>query len=203
WLVESQDYKTHEPNRLGSCFVIGLSGLVAAAGGPQLDLTLLGVVLTGLLWWFRRRICEDDVLALLTLISLGIVYAHDLDSVYLAPLAVSLTLHLRGNSLGGVVVAVLVALFFIPSRWICQYGLPVVSQWRTVICLIFLGWLLWLSVRHAALQAGAEGRAVSQNALDSQASHARPGATHEHPPLRPPFGTSREDPPTWRRPWQR
>jgi|SRR5262245_19618368 len=161
WLAAVQDYKTHEPNRLGSCFVIGLSGLVAAAGGPQLDLTLLGVVLTGLLWWFRRRICEDDVLALLTLISLGIVYAHDLDSVYLAPLAVSLTLHLRGNSLGGVVVAVLVALFFIPSRWICQYGLPVVSQWRTVICLIFLGWLLWLSVRHAALQAGAEGRAVS------------------------------------------
>jgi len=161
WAAALQDYKTHEPNRLGSCFVIGLPSLVAAAGGPQLDLTLVGMGLTGLLWWFRRRICEDDVPALLPLISLGLVYAHDLDSVYLAPLAVSLTLHLRGNSRGWAFVTLLLALLFTPSRWVCQYGLPVVSQWRTVVCLIFLGWLLWLSVRHAAVQAGAEGRSIS------------------------------------------
>jgi hypothetical protein len=161
WLAAVQDYRTHEPNRLGSCFVVGFPSLVAAAGGPLLDLTLLGIVLTGALWWFRGRICEDDVPAFLALIALGIVYAHDLDCVYLAPLAVSLTLHLRGSSRGGMLVALLLALLFVPSRWICQYGLPVVDQWRTVICLIFLGWLLWLSVRHAAVRAGAEGHPVS------------------------------------------
>jgi Glycosyltransferase family 87 len=161
WMAAVRDYKTHAPNQLGSCFVVGLPSLVAAAGGPALDLTLLGIALTAIVWWFRRRICEDDVPALLAMITLGIVYGHDLDFVYLAPLAVSLTLHLRGRLLAGLLVAVLLALFFIPSRLICQFGHPVVDQWRTVICLVFLGWLVWLSVRHAAVQAGAAGLLVS------------------------------------------
>jgi Glycosyltransferase family 87 len=152
WLGAVQDYKTHTPNLLGSCFVVGLPSLVAAAGGPLLDLTLAGLVLTGILWVFRHRICEDDVPALLPLISLAIVYGHDLDAVYLAPLAVSLTLHLRGRSLAGALVAALVVLFFVPSRLICQFEVPLLDQWRSVICLVFFGWLLWLSARHVALQ---------------------------------------------------
>jgi hypothetical protein len=152
WLGAVQDYKTHTPNLLGSCFVVGLPSLVAAAGGPALDLTLAGLVLTGILWVFRHRICEDDVPALLPLISLAIVYGHDLDAVYLAPLAVSLTLHLRGRPLAGALVAALVVLFFVPSRLVCQFEVPLLEQWRSVICLVFLGWLLWLSARHMALQ---------------------------------------------------
>jgi len=111
------------------------------------------------LWWVRHRICEDDVPALLALTMLGIVYGHDLDCVYLAPLAVSLTLHLRGSVTGGVLVALLLAIFFIPSRLICQLDSPLIGQWRTLICLIFLGWLSWLSVR-AASAAGSRGYAV-------------------------------------------
>jgi hypothetical protein len=152
WLGAIQDYKTHTPNHLGSCFVVGIPSLVAAAGGPSLDLTLAGVVLTVVLWLLRHRICEDDVPALLPLISLAVVYGHDLDAVYLAPLAVSLTFHLRGRSLAGVVLAVLVVLFFLPSRLICQFDVPLLDQWRSVICLVFLGWVLWLSARHVALQ---------------------------------------------------
>jgi hypothetical protein len=161
WLGAVQDYKTHEPNRLGSCFVVGIPSLLAAAGGPALDLTLMGIALTAALWWYRDRICEDDVPALLALITLGIVYGHDLDFVYLAPLAVSLTLHLRGRLRAGVVVAVLLGLFFIPSRLICQFGHPVVDQWRTLIALVFLGWLLWLSVRAASAQTSVAERAAS------------------------------------------
>ncbi len=150
WLGAVADYKTHLPNLLGSCFVVGLPSLIAAAGGPALDLTVAGIMLTAILWWFRDRICEDDVPALLPLITLTIVYGHDLDAVYLAPLAVSLTLHLRGRPGAGLVVAVLLGLFFIPSRLICQLGIPLLGQWRSAICLVFLGWLLWLSARHAA-----------------------------------------------------
>jgi len=149
WIAAVRDYKTHEPNRLGSCFVVGLPSLVAAAGGPSLDLTVPGIILTVILWVFRRRICPDDVPALLALGGLGIVYGHDLDFVYLAPLAVSLALHLRGRPAAGWLVAGLTALFFIPSRFVCQFGMPLVSQWRSAICLVFLGWLLWLSVRTA------------------------------------------------------
>jgi hypothetical protein len=145
WLGALQNYKTHEPNRLGSCFVVGIPSLVAAAGGPALDLTLMGIALTVTLWWYRDRVCEDDVPALLALITLGIVYGHDLDFVYLAPLAVSLTLHLRGRPRTGLVVAGLLALFFIPSRFICQLRHPVIGRWRTQRC--SLSWLLW--IRHA------------------------------------------------------
>jgi hypothetical protein len=152
WLGALQDYKTHTPNLPGSCFVVGIPSLVAAAGGPALDLTVAGAVLTVILWVFRHRICEDDVPALLPLISLAVVYGHDLDAVYLAPLAVSLTLHLRGRPLAGAVAAVLLVLFFVPSRWICQFGVPLLDQWRSVICLVLLGWVLWLSARHVALQ---------------------------------------------------
>jgi hypothetical protein len=161
WLAAVQDYKTHEPNRLGSCFVVGIPSLLAAAGGPALDLTGLGIVLTAVLWWFRRRVCADDVPALLAMITLGIVYGHDLDFVYLAPLAVSLTLHLRGRPRAGLVVAGLLFLFFIPSRLICQFGHPVVDQWRTMIALVFLGWLLWLSVRAASVPPTGVERATS------------------------------------------
>jgi len=150
WLAAVQDYRTHEPNRLGSCYVVGLPSLVAAAGGPEMDLTLLGIMVTAALWWLRSRVCEDDVPALLALVTLGLVYGHDLDLVYLAPLAVSLALHLRGRPAAGLLVAALVVLFFIPSRLICPLGLPVVGQWRSVICLVFLGWLSWLSVRRVA-----------------------------------------------------
>lgn len=82
----------------------------------------------------------------------AIVYGHDLDAAYLAPLAVSLTLHLRGRPLAGALVAVRALLFFIPSRLICQFDVPLFDQWRSIICLVFLGWLPWLSVRHVALQ---------------------------------------------------
>ena len=136
----------------GSCFVVGIPSLVAAAGGPGLDLTLMGIALTAVLWWYRHRICEDDVPAFLALITLAIVYGHDLDFVYLAPLAVSLTLHLRGRPRGGLVVAALLAVFFIPSRLICQFGHPVIDQWRTLIALFFLGWLLWMSTRDASIR---------------------------------------------------
>jgi hypothetical protein len=152
WMAAVRDYKTHAPNRLGSCFVVGLPSLVAAVGGPSMDLTVPGIMLTVILWVFRRRICADDVPALLALGSLGIVYGHDLDFVYLAPLAVSLTLHLRGHPAAGWALAALTAVFFIPSRLVCQFGLPLLDQWRSAICLIFLGWLLWLSARHAAEQ---------------------------------------------------
>jgi hypothetical protein len=147
-----QEYKTHDPNILGSIYVVGLPSLVAAAGGPRLDLTVPAVVLTGVLWVFRHRICQDDVPALLILGTLGIVYGHDLDFVYLAPLAVSLALHLQGRPAAAVVVAGLVVLFFVPARVMSRVGLPVLDQWRTVICLVFLGWVLWLSVRHAAVR---------------------------------------------------
>lgn len=153
WMAAVQDYKTHDPNRLGACFVVGLPSLVVAAGGPAMDLTLTGVLLTVVLWAGRRRICADDVPALLALGGLGIVYGHDLDFVYLAPLAVSLALHLRGRPTAGWVVAGLTAVFFVPSRFVCQFGLPLLSQWRSAICLVFLGWLLSLSVQHAAVQA--------------------------------------------------
>jgi glycosyl transferase family 87 len=150
WLAAVKDYKTHDPNLLGACWVIGLPSLLAAAGGPSLDLTVPVVVLTVILWWQRRRVCADDVPALLNLGTLGLIYGHDLDCVYLAPLAVSLTLHLRGRPIAGWIAAALVVLFFIPSRFVCQFGVPLLSQWRSAICLVFLGWVLWLSVRHAA-----------------------------------------------------
>jgi len=152
WVAAVRDYKTHEPNRLGSCFVVGLPSLVAAAGGPSMDLMLPGIILTGILWALRRRICADDVPAILMMVTLGIVYGHDLDFVYLAPLAVSLTLHLQGRPAAGWLAAGLTVLFFIPSRLICQFGVPVLSQWRSAICLVFLGWLMWLSVRRASMQ---------------------------------------------------
>jgi hypothetical protein len=150
WLAAVKDYRTHDPNLLGACWVIGLPSLLASAGGPSIDLTVPVIVLTVFLWWQRRRICADDVPALLNLGTLGLVYGHDLDSVYLAPLAVSLALHLRGRSAAGWVVAGLTALFFIPSRFVCQFGMPLLSQWRSAICLGFLGWVLWLSMQHAA-----------------------------------------------------
>jgi hypothetical protein len=152
WVAAVRDYKTHEPNRLGSCFVVGLPSLVAAAGGPSMDLMLPGIILTGILWGLRRRVCADDVPAILMLVTLGIVYGHDLDFVYLAPLVVSLTLHLRGRTAAGWLVAALTVLFFIPSRLICHFGVPVLSQWRSAICIVFLGWLLWLSQRQAATE---------------------------------------------------
>lgn len=150
WVAAVQDYRTNEPNRLAYCSVVGLPSLVVAAGGPAIDLTIAAVLLTGILWGFRRRICVDDVPALLIMGTLGLIYGHDLDFVYLAPLAVSLGLHLRGRPASSWLVAALLALSFIPSRFICQFGIPILDQWRTAICLVFLGWVLWMSARHAA-----------------------------------------------------
>jgi len=90
--------------------------------------------------------------ALLPLISLAVVYGHDLDAVYLAPLAASLTLHLRRRPRAGALVALLLVLLFVPSRWVCRFGVPLLDQWRSAILLVFRGWVLWLSARHVALE---------------------------------------------------
>ena len=172
WMAAVNDYKTHPPNLLGACWVVGLPSLIAVAGGPSLDLMVPVILLTGILWWYRRRICADDVPALLNLGTLGLIYGHDLDAVYLAPLAVSLTLHLRGRRLAGWVAAALVVLFFIPSRFVCQFGVPLLGQWRSVICLVFLGWVLWLSVRQAAASRSGRESVVPQT--DRPAPRLRP-----------------------------
>ena len=130
-----------------------IPSLVAAAGEPALDLTLAGVTLTVILWvFFRPSHLRGRRARAAALISLAAVYGHDLVAAYLAPLAVSLTLHLRGRPLTGALVALLLVLFFVPSRWVCQSGVPLLDQWRSAILVVFLGWVLRLSARHVALQ---------------------------------------------------
>jgi hypothetical protein len=56
--------------------VFGIQSLLAAAGLPAVDLTLIGILFAVVIWFFRSRLTDTETLALLVVVSLLTVYAH-------------------------------------------------------------------------------------------------------------------------------
>jgi Glycosyltransferase family 87 len=129
-------------------FTTGLESLMVTAGVKDPPfMAPVAVGLAALIFVKRRRFLPDDILPILLLISLGVIMAHSYDFVLMAPAYAALWRHVRGRP-GPMLVALgLVALLNVPRAFL-RVVLPDVAifwQWRTVIDLILLGWLVALN----------------------------------------------------------
>jgi len=151
WLANARLYQDEWCNSLGWIHLMGLPNLVFALGITLPDLKLAAVILTIALWFGRRRFCPEDILGILTGMSVTLLLAHDYDLVLLVPLLVSMWRHLSGRPRQAAVALVLVLILMIPDRWILHYHPHEwIYQRCTVITIVLLLWLIGLSVRRAA-----------------------------------------------------
>ncbi len=76
WFASLREHKNVFFNVLGSGAVFSIQNLLYAAGIKVSQLFPLGIILTGLLWWYRSRLIIDDVVGILVAISLLFGLAH-------------------------------------------------------------------------------------------------------------------------------
>lgn len=143
-------YSSSVFNVVGSPHKVGLDTLCQAAGWnvPGFPFTLLGIAGTVFLWTQKRRFHNEDVFALLMLLTFGFIgFNHDYDFVALIPALTSLWFYASRRRVYWGVVLPLVLLFFCPQRLVHRLGLPIFDHWRTVIVLLMLWAIVDFSIR--------------------------------------------------------
>ena len=114
WFAVVKEYKEVSFNVVGSRHVFNLQGLFYIAGVDLPNLLPLAIILTCLLWWYRLKLLNDDILGILVAITLLFGFAHYYDlAAVLPPLIAAFWRHVR-NSEGKTLVAIclMLAIFF-------------------------------------------------------------------------------------------
>ena len=146
-------------------FPLGINISAAVAG-------FLGLILVILLWVYRHRFQEDDILGVLMGIELVFLFGHTYDYVYIIPVFTYLFLYSQfahaQRQLWPLVASIsLTVLFFIPQQLLraiaWKIGFPALSHWRTLVVIGMIVLLMHLSVRAkqggsgVSLDTGGEG----------------------------------------------
>ena len=140
-------------NTLGFQDKVGFESLFAAAGLTLPGLKFLALVLVAILWLYRNRINQEDILGIIMGISFSFVgYTHVYDYVGLMPLLTSLWMYSYNNRKAWLGSIALVFLLFLPRRFILGVGVPVLMHWRTVVVLIIMTFVFLQSMRHKDYQ---------------------------------------------------
>jgi hypothetical protein len=149
WVHTLGGYDKADFNALGHHHVVGLPSLLVAAHlpGPNQWVSLAGAaILVVALCALRERFEQDDWLSILLLIPMALVYVHDGELIFLAPVVASLWLHLGHRPRAWLPALVMLAGLCFPGRLVRELGVPVLNQWRTVILLGGLGTIVSLSL---------------------------------------------------------
>ncbi len=129
---------------------VGLQSLIFAIGGvsvPSVILTSLCVVLTIMLWLYRRRFDSVTTLALLMIVTVTCsVYLHDYDYVALVPAYAALWRIAQRDPSGMALGVVLLGLLFVPQRIIRATDITPLYQWRSLV-VIAIGVAITLGMR--------------------------------------------------------
>ena len=145
-------YLTVDVNVLGSQHVVGVSSMLNSAGIDVPSLKVVGVLLTVLLWVFRKQFRPYDILGILFGISLTFVSGHDYDYICLIPLIASLLSYTEDRPNLWLWLPSLIFLLIVPQRFIRILSIPVLNHWRTLV-VFALGILVILSsLYHSKLE---------------------------------------------------
>jgi len=138
WWTTLQGYGEEGPNALGSPRMVTLQSLLYTVGIQVPNLTLAALVLTVLLWLFRKRFSTDAIPGLLLGLSATFISGHDQDYVWLIPLATTLWLQAREDRYRSVVFASLLGLVMTPLRLLRMVDLEPLYHWRTALVLVLM-----------------------------------------------------------------
>jgi len=140
WHQGIQDSYSSLPfNQPGFQDKVGMESLFASLGLKVPAIKIVAIILTVLLWVFRKRINREDVLAILMGISFTFLgYTHIYDYVGLFPILTSLWLYCSNNRNALLSSIALVFLLFFPRRIFLAAGLPFLIHWRTIVVLMLV-----------------------------------------------------------------
>jgi Glycosyltransferase family 87 len=168
-----------DADMLGNVHVVGLPSLLAAAGVSGLDVlpfVLCGCLAVVALWFARRRLREEGVLALLLAGQIALVYAHDIEFVFLAPVWAWLWVRYEPGSRWSWASLALLLLLSLPKRLVTSDTSGMLLQWRSFGMLLLLA-LVVASVARRASSASAPSAASPARRADSRAApRALPGS---------------------------
>lgn len=161
WHAVIGRYGTHWYNALGTRMLFNLRSLFHAAGIEIPDLIVLGFVVTVVLWWYRRRLTERDVLPLLIGSVMLFGLAHGYDVAALSVLIPAFWRHLHRRPLAGLAaLAMLVAIAF-PNSLLERFGSELLLHARVALTAAAL---VWLGAESAAEAAGVPAAADAMDA---------------------------------------
>jgi hypothetical protein len=142
WRAEIGAYAAIPSNALGFPNVFGVQSLLVASGIAAPGLAVLVLPLIGFLWWARKRLAIDDVLAVLLSGSCLFIYAHDYDLAALAVLYACLWRH-GGGSDGRTLAALgLLVLLFAPQRFVRSSNFGPLVHWRELTLMAAATWIV-------------------------------------------------------------
>jgi hypothetical protein len=151
WFNTLGKHKTIFANVLGTAGVFSLQDLFYAAGLKVPPLLPLGIVLTGLLWWYRSRLIIDDVIGLLLAIALLFGFAHHYDLVALAPMITTFWRHIHHQPKATWVgLGLLFTILFPRNQVMLFIQGNLLLQYRIVVVLGSTIWLVMMSVKRQA-----------------------------------------------------
>jgi hypothetical protein len=154
WSAAAVGYAGGPYNTLGSRMIFGLGNVLAIAGVRSSFLLPVAVVVVGALWYYRARVAEEDLLALLVGLSMLFGFSHSYDIAALIPLVPAFWRHVHSRVIPSLVALALLLIVTLPNSLLEPYVSPLLLQLRVLALLAALCWLTTLSVKRAAPGAG-------------------------------------------------
>ncbi len=155
WLSSVRGYQSTDFNRvsLENDNLIGLGSFLYTLAGIEISSAIavfVGLICTLILWAYRKRLNQDDVLGILMGIQLVFLFGHTYDYVYLIPIYNSLVLYANQAKVA-ISVILLILLLFIPQQLVRRLAgalsMPVLSHWRTLVVIIMMLFVIQLSIQ--------------------------------------------------------
>ena len=151
WFASLVQHKKVFSNVLGSGAVFSIQDILYAAGIQVPQLFPLGIILTGLLWWYRSRLIIDDVIGILLAISLLFGLAHHYDLVALAPMLAAFWRHVHNRPGAALVAIALMLAMLFPRAYLMTFvHNELLLQYRVPLLLGATIWLLVMSFKRRA-----------------------------------------------------
>jgi hypothetical protein len=147
WFVSLGKHKNIFANVLGFPAIFSLQNLLYEVDIKVPQLLPLGIVLTGLLWWYRSQLIIDDVIGLLMAIALLFGLAHHYDLVALAPMVAAFWRHVHNRpQVTWISLGLLFTMLFPRNLIMVFIHNNLLLQYRIVLLLIMTIWLLVMSL---------------------------------------------------------
>ncbi len=154
WLHAVERYGSHPFNAVGTRMLFNLRSLLHALGLRLPDLFVVGLVATGALWYWRRRLTDRDLLPMLLAVALLFGYSHSYDLAALTVMIGAFWRHLHDRAAAALVALGLLLAISFPNSLLERFEIDVLLHARVALVVAALAWLVRASAAEARGQPG-------------------------------------------------
>lgn len=142
WLESAQHYAGQAHDSAGQIDRFGLTSLLATVNLDAPPGLIFGIPYLLLVWMIRRQLRPLNQLAVVCALTALTSTVHNYDLVLLSPLIAVIVLAASGSVARQLTGASLIFLLYSPQRFVVTPIAPMLAQWRVLVVLIMLAWVL-------------------------------------------------------------